>query len=45
MSDRPGRIVEDLRIELPRPRAPRATKALPEFGRYILHLNHLMGVD
>jgi NitT/TauT family transport system ATP-binding protein len=45
MSDRPGRIVEDLRIELPRPRAPRATKALPEFGRYILHLNRLMGVD
>ena len=45
MSDRPGRIIEDLRIELPRPRNPRATKGLPEFGRYIVHLNRLMGVE
>jgi NitT/TauT family transport system ATP-binding protein len=45
MSDRPGRIIEDLRIDLPRPRTPRATKGLPEFGRYIVHLNRLMGVE
>jgi NitT/TauT family transport system ATP-binding protein len=45
MSDRPGRIVEDIRIDLPRPRDPRATKALPEFGAHILRLNRLMGVD
>jgi NitT/TauT family transport system ATP-binding protein len=44
MSDRPGRIVEDIRIDLPRPREPRATKSLPEFSRYILYLNRLMGV-
>jgi NitT/TauT family transport system ATP-binding protein len=44
MSDRPGRIVEDIVIDLPRPRDPRTTKALPEFGKYILRLNHLMGV-
>jgi NitT/TauT family transport system ATP-binding protein len=44
MSDRPGRIIEDLRIDLPRPRDPRATKALPDFSRYELHLGRLMGV-
>jgi NitT/TauT family transport system ATP-binding protein len=45
MSDRPGRIVEDLTIDLPRPRAPQATKLHPEFARYVLHLGGLMGVD
>jgi NitT/TauT family transport system ATP-binding protein len=45
MSDRPGRILEDLRIDLPRPRTPRETKELPEFGKYIIHLNQLMGVE
>jgi NitT/TauT family transport system ATP-binding protein len=45
MSDRPGRIVEDLRIDLPRPRDPRVTKALPKFGERILYLNRLMGVE
>ena len=44
MSDRPGRIIEDLRIDLPRPRNPRATKGLPDFSRYELHLGRLMGV-
>ena len=44
MSDRPGRIVEDLRIDLSRPRGP-DTKADPAFGPYILHLNQLMGVQ
>jgi NitT/TauT family transport system ATP-binding protein len=45
MSERPGRIVEDIRIELPRPRDPRATKESPAFGRYMTQLGHLMGVD
>ncbi len=45
MSDRPGRIIEDLYVDLPRPREPRTTKALPDFGRLILHLNRLMGVE
>jgi len=44
LSDRPGRIIEDLRVDLPRPRGPETTKAAPEFGAYILHLNRLMGV-
>lgn len=45
MSDRPGRIIEDIRIDLPRPRDPRDTKALPEFSAYILRLNRIMGVE
>lgn len=45
MSERPGRIVEDLAVDLPRPRDPQGTKARPEFGRYVLHLNRLMGVE
>ncbi len=45
MSDRPGTIMEEVRIDLPRPREPRTTKGLPEFGKHILRLNQLMGVD
>ncbi|MBS0453167.1 MAG: ABC transporter ATP-binding protein [Proteobacteria bacterium] len=45
MSERPGRIVEDIRIDLPRPRDPRATKESPAFGRYMTQLGQLMGVD
>lgn len=45
MSDRPGRIVEDIRIDLPRPRDPHTTKGRPEFGQYVLQLGRLMGVD
>jgi ABC-type dipeptide/oligopeptide/nickel transport system ATPase component len=44
MSDRPGRIMEDLRIELPRPRDPHSTKGRPDFSRYVLHLGALMGI-
>jgi NitT/TauT family transport system ATP-binding protein len=44
MSDRPGRMMEDLRIELPRPRDPHSTKGHPEFSRYVLHLGALMGI-
>lgn len=44
MSDRPGRIVEDVKIDLPRPRDPQATKVRPEFARYVVHLQKLMGV-
>jgi NitT/TauT family transport system ATP-binding protein len=45
MSDRPGRIVEDVAIDLPRPRDPQATKERPEFARYVVHLQKLMGVS
>jgi NitT/TauT family transport system ATP-binding protein len=44
MSDRPGRIIDDVRIELPRPRDPHATKEHPEFGRYVVYLQKCMGV-
>jgi NitT/TauT family transport system ATP-binding protein len=43
MSDRPGRIVEQVRIDLPRPRS-NETKASAQFGRYVVQLNDLMGV-
>ncbi|QKJ86890.1 NitT/TauT family transport system ATP-binding protein [Paramixta manurensis] len=33
MSPRPGRIVQDYRIDLPRPREPRALRGNPEFSR------------
>lgn len=45
MSEHPGKIVEDLRIDLPRPRDPRASKESVEFGRYVAQLGHLMGVE
>lgn len=44
MSDRPGHIIEDVRIDLPRPRSPQATKEDPAFGRYVVYLGKLMGV-
>jgi NitT/TauT family transport system ATP-binding protein len=44
ISDRPGRIIEDLRIDLPRPRDPIATKGRPDFSRFVLHLGALMGI-
>jgi NitT/TauT family transport system ATP-binding protein len=45
MSGRPGRVVEDLTIDMPRPRDPRATKQAPEFGQYVVRLEQLMGVE
>ena len=45
MSERPGRIIEDIRIDLPRPRDPRKTKEAVEFGLYVAQLGYLMGVD
>ncbi len=44
MSDRPGRIIEDFRVDMPRPRNPQETKGTPRFGEAVLHLNKLMGV-
>jgi len=43
MSDRPGRIIEQVEIDLPRPRSTE-TKAIPQFGKTIVHLNETMGV-
>lgn len=44
MSPRPGRIIEDLRIDLPRPRSVRETRADPRFAEYTNHLSEVMGV-
>ncbi|GAA3079513.1 ABC transporter ATP-binding protein [Streptosporangium carneum] len=44
MSGRPGAIAEDLRIDIPRPRDPAETRALPEFTEAAQHLRKLMGV-
>ncbi|MGL3819654.1 ABC transporter ATP-binding protein [Sphingopyxis sp. R3-92] len=44
MSERPGTIVEDVRIDLPRPRDPSVTREDPAFGDYVVRLSKLMGV-
>lgn len=44
MSPRPGKIIEELVIDLPRPRHPRLTRELPKFGRYEGRLSEIMGV-
>jgi len=44
MSGRPGRLLEDVSIDLPRPRTPRETRASGDFGRYVVRLGELMGV-
>ena len=44
MSDRPGRIVADMRINLQHPRDPQIVRALPEFTRCVLELSRMMGV-
>jgi NitT/TauT family transport system ATP-binding protein len=45
MSEHPGRILEDIAIDLPRPRDPRTSKESPRFGQYVTQLGRLMGVD
>lgn len=44
MSERPGTIIEDVRIDLPRPRDPSVTREDPAFGDYVVRLSKLMGV-
>jgi len=44
MSPRPGRLIDEVRIELPRPRSPKATRLLPPFSAYVQRLSELMGV-
>ncbi len=44
MSARPGKIVHDIRIDLPRPRRPETLKGEPRYGDYIAELSRLMGV-
>jgi NitT/TauT family transport system ATP-binding protein len=43
LSARPGRVAEDLAIDLPRPRGA-AARSLPKFQDYAQHLRSLLGV-
>jgi NitT/TauT family transport system ATP-binding protein len=43
MTSRPGRVVDDLRIKLPRPR-PLDVMTTPEFGEYTRHIRGLFNV-
>lgn len=45
MSDRPSRVISDVRIDLPRPRDPKTTREDPRFGQYVTQLSALMGVN
>lgn len=45
MSERPGRLIEDVRIDLPRPRDPKVTRVSADFGQYVVRLGELMGVE
>ncbi|MES2256961.1 MAG: ABC transporter ATP-binding protein [Pseudomonadota bacterium] len=44
MSARPGRIVHDIQIDLPRPRRPENIKGNPRYGEYIAQISQIMGV-
>jgi NitT/TauT family transport system ATP-binding protein len=44
MSGRPGRILHDIAIDLPRPRKPEHVKGNPRYGEYIAQLSRIMGV-
>tara|TARA_B100000470_G_C19722518_1_gene360704 strand:+ start:35 stop:820 length:786 start_codon:yes stop_codon:yes gene_type:complete len=44
MSERPGRIIEEVPITLPRPREGLSIRNTPEFGQYSAQLSELMGV-
>jgi NitT/TauT family transport system ATP-binding protein len=44
MSGRPGRILHDIAIDLPRPRRPENIKGNPRYGEYIAQISQIMGV-
>jgi len=44
MTARPGRILQEIPVDLPRPRDPKATRGSREFGEYVVRLSELMGV-
>ncbi|MGE8486745.1 MAG: hypothetical protein ACN6OQ_00220 [Paraburkholderia nemoris] len=44
MSKRPGRVIHDAKIDLPRPRQPEQVKSDPRYGEYVSQLSGLMGV-
>ena len=44
MSSRPARVLEEIDIDLPRPRDPKSTRESAEFGDYVVRLSELMGI-
>lgn len=42
-SSRPGRILEQIQIDFPRPR-PLSLRETPEFGRHVAHIRQLFGI-
>lgn len=44
MADRPGKIIDEVVIDLPRPRNAATTRAMPKFGEYVAYLGKVMGV-
>jgi NitT/TauT family transport system ATP-binding protein len=44
MSARPSSVLEEVVIDLPRPRDPKALRATIEYGRYVSQLGEIMGV-
>ena len=42
-SSRPGRILEQIHIDFPRPR-PLSLRETPEFGRHVAHIRQLFGI-
>ena len=45
MSERPSRVLEEVTIDLPRPRDPSRTREDPAFGDHVVRLSRLMGVE
>lgn len=43
MADRPGKIIDEVVIDLPRPRNAATTRAMPKFGEYVAYLGRVMG--
>ncbi|MFQ5691883.1 MAG: ABC transporter ATP-binding protein [Nitrospinota bacterium] len=44
LSPRPGRLLDTIRVDLPRPRSIRASKTDPRFGTYVARISELMGL-
>lgn len=44
LSERPGKLIADIRIDLPRPRDPSITRDLAAFGDHVVELSRIMGV-
>ena len=45
LSERPGRLIAEVSINLGRPREPSRTRSDPRFGDYVVELSQIMGVS